>query len=122
MFFSFSFLVAKQAARWRGNWRMRIEGRAGLGKAREGLGWGDDKALSLSLTLQPALPIRWTLDEALTASLLCWATRLGEGLLEGMLLRMNHIIQELLCQLIPIVNFHLHTDTITQSKYTELIQ
>ena len=117
MFFSFSFLVAKQAARWHGNRRMRIEGRAG-----DGLGWGDDKALSLSLTLQPALPIRWTLDEALTAFLPCWATRFGEGLLEGMLLRINLIIQELLCQLIPIVNFHLHTDTITQSKYTELIQ
>lgn len=47
-------------------------------------------------------------DEALMAPLAPWALGLGEGLLEGVLLGVHLVVEELRCQLCPIANLNLH--------------
>lgn len=51
--------------------------------------------------------LSWTLDEALVAPFPCRATRLGKGLLVSVLLGVDLVVEELLCQFISIVDLQL---------------
>lgn len=53
----------------------------------------------------------WTLDKALVSPLSCWAAGLGKGLFVCVLLGVDLVVQELVCQLIPIVNLQLRKMT-----------
>lgn len=53
----------------------------------------------------------WTLDKALVSPLSCWAAGLGEGLFVCVLFGVDLVVQELVCQLIPIVNLQLRKMT-----------
>lgn len=51
--------------------------------------------------------LSWTLDEALVAPFPRRAARLGEGLLVSVLLGVDLVVEELLCQFISIVDLQL---------------